>query len=288
MLIRTCAVRLHGLHFFDVPLPGGAQTCLHCRLSLLLLAVFICPPKPPPQPHFLPPAYSSQALSSILDKEVWKRLPAQLPSMAEALAARSSSSDELGGGTASSSTTSGSGGSANGGFPPFEQFVIGGNPWRRQQSPRGRRRQQQLGFGGAAGSGLDDSQAGRALEVDEYGIPRTASSTPSMTAAVTQSELDQDSTGFTEDGEADAEPDDVYGEGGDRAWDQRWSVGAAGRSSERCKAAGPWSMRRPAGSPPCARLAPGACTAEQHGALCSLLMCAPLGAMPQLPGGPLV
>lgn len=149
-----------------------------------------------------------QALSSMLDKEVWKRLPAHLPSMAEALAARSSSSDEVGGAPASSIRAAGA--SSNGGFPDFEQFVISGNPWRRQQSPRGRRRQQQLGFGGAAGSGVDDSQAGRALEVDEYGVPRSASNTPSAAAA--QSEA-QDSTGFTEDGEADAEPEDVYGKG---------------------------------------------------------------------------
>ncbi|KAL4422269.1 hypothetical protein ABPG75_008466 [Micractinium tetrahymenae] len=150
-----------------------------------------------------------EALSSMLDKEVWKRLPAQLPSLAEALAARSSSSDEVGGSSSLSGAGS-SGASANGGFPPFEQFVVGGNPWRRQQSPRGRRRQQQLGFGGAAGSGLDDTQAGRALEVDEYGVPRSASNTPSAAAA--QAEVGQDSTGFTEDGEADAEPDDVYGD----------------------------------------------------------------------------
>lgn len=146
----------------------------------------------------------------MLDKEVWKRLPAHLPSLAEALAARSSSSDEVGGAPASSLGPAGGGGTnSNGGFPPFERFVVGGNPWRRQQSPRGRRQQQQLGFGGAAGSGLDDSQAGRALDVDEYGVPRSASNTP-LTAA--RPEQAQDSTGFTEDAEADAEPDDVYGE----------------------------------------------------------------------------
>jgi hypothetical protein len=177
----------------------------------------------------------------MLDKELWKRLPAALPSLSDVLNARSSSSDEAGGsgGVGSSGTGGGggSGGGSNGGqggggggsLPEFERFVVQGNPWRKQQSPRRGRRgagagqqQQQLGFGGSAGT--DDSTAARQLEVDEYGVPRTASNTPSSAAGggggggrsrSAQSEAGATEDGGTEDGELlerDEEPDDVFGE----------------------------------------------------------------------------
>ena len=171
----------------------------------------------------------------MLDKELWKRLPAVLPSLADVLNARSSSSDEAvgssGGGTGSSSSTAGGGSSSTGGgggpLSEFERFVVQGNPWRKQQSPRRGRRgagagqQQQLGFGGSAGT--DDSTAARQLEVDEYGVPRTASNTPSASAAggggggrsgSAQSEGGVTEDGETEDGEVlqEEENDDVFGE----------------------------------------------------------------------------
>lgn len=51
----------------------------------------------------------------MLDKEMWKRLPVAMPSLAEALLHRSGSEDAVGS-------------SAD-----FEQHVTRGNPWRRQQ-----------------------------------------------------------------------------------------------------------------------------------------------------------
>jgi hypothetical protein len=121
-----------------------------------------------------------EALSSMLDQELWKRLPAPLPSLAEALAARSSSTDEVGG------SGTGSGGSAatalSGDYAAFEAFVVRGNPWRKQQSPRRHRRTAAaLGLGStvaAAGSGALAAPA--RLQVDEYGVPRADSGSLSM------------------------------------------------------------------------------------------------------------
>jgi hypothetical protein len=105
----------------------------------------------------------------MLDKELWGKLPAELPSLAAALRGRPSSGDERGGGSSGSSPASspavaaqlgaegrhgaGDGGSSGGEHPlaAFERWVVQGNPWRKQGSPR-RRRQQQLGFGGSAGA----------------------------------------------------------------------------------------------------------------------------------------
>jgi hypothetical protein len=183
----------------------------------------------------------------MLDKELWKRLPAALPSLADVLNARSNSSDEAGG------SSGGAGGGGGGSLPQFERFVVQGNPWRKQQSPRRGRRgagagrqqqqqqqQQQLGFGGSAGT--DDSSAARQLEVDEYGVPRSASNTPSASAAgggggggggrgsSAQSEAGATEDGGTEDGELlqqEEEPDDVFGEhcAVGRSWEAAWERG---------------------------------------------------------------
>lgn len=113
----------------------------------------------------------------MLDQELWKRLPAPLPSLAEALMARSSSTDEVGGsGTGSSS------GAAAGDYAAFEAFVVRGNPWRKQQSPRRHRHAAaQLGLGGTAAA--TGSSASARLEVDEYGVPRAGSGSLSMPAS---------------------------------------------------------------------------------------------------------
>lgn len=105
----------------------------------------------------------------MLDKEMWRPLPAVLPSLVAAAsgtatAAARSSSDE-------------------GGLPPpssyadFETVVSMGNPWRRQQgSLRHKLPLQQLGFGGTSAG---DTAAAAHLEVDEYGVPLSAPATPS-------------------------------------------------------------------------------------------------------------
>lgn len=123
----------------------------------------------PPAPHPV------QALSSMLDQELWKRLPAPLPSLAEALAARSSSSDEVGG------SGTGSSAAAAGDYAAFEAFVVRGNPWRKQQSPRRHRQAAvSLGLGGAAAAASSAPDGGARLEVDEYGVPRASSGSLSM------------------------------------------------------------------------------------------------------------
>lgn len=186
------------------------------------------PPAPtPPSPalHLLYP----QALSSILDQEMWKRLPAALPSLAHALAARNSSSDEAGSnGLPSPGGNAVSLGSAAaqrlGGYAAFERVVVQGNPWRKQQSPRRRRPlAPPAGFGAAADG---SSQGVRQLEVDEYGVPLSAGSTPSAAVAdavggssrpgSAQWEAAGGSRGGTEGEEAagglDGESSDAYGE----------------------------------------------------------------------------
>ena len=111
----------------------------------------------------------------MLDKELWKLLPAPLPSIVDALAARTSSSDEGGGGGMDRSGSPGHLDAAPPGPPgdyaAFEAVVVQGNPWRKQQTPRRRRALAQLGFGGSAAGGADDGRAARQLEVDEYGMP---------------------------------------------------------------------------------------------------------------------
>ena len=178
----------------------------------------------PPLTFPVSPSYTPchlQALSSMLDKEVWKRLPAQLPSLAEALAARSSSSDEVGGTEGGGAhdaphvgglnpAAAAAAAAANGGFQPFEHWVVSGNPWRRQTSPRTARRRAAvaatLGFGGT-GNGLEDGPAAAALEVDEYGVPRTASTTPSA-GLLGPGEAADGASGLTSE---DTELDDVFG-----------------------------------------------------------------------------
>lgn len=56
-----------------------------------------------------------QALNSMLDKELWKRLPVTVPSMGETIATHHGSEDGVDS------------------FADFEFFVTRGNPWRRQQ-----------------------------------------------------------------------------------------------------------------------------------------------------------
>lgn len=121
-----------------------------------------------------------QALSSMLDQELWKRLPAPLPSLAEALAARSSSSDEVGG-NGSSGSGSAAAGAAAGDYAAFEAFVVRGNPWRKQQSPRRHRQPAVLpGLGTAAATSSSAPAAAVRQEVDEYGVPRAGSGSLSM------------------------------------------------------------------------------------------------------------
>ncbi|KAI7841037.1 hypothetical protein COHA_005265 [Chlorella ohadii] len=121
-----------------------------------------------------------EALSSMLDQELWKRLPAPLPSLAEALAARSSSSDEVGG-NGSSGSGSAAAGAAAGDYAAFEAFVVRGNPWRKQQSPRRHRQPAALpGLGAAAATSSSALAAAIRQEVDEYGVPRAGSGSLSM------------------------------------------------------------------------------------------------------------
>ena len=113
----------------------------------------------------------------MLDQELWKRLPAPLPSLAEALAARSSSADEVeGSGPAAVGTPA----ALAGDYGAFEAFVVRGNPWRKQQSPRRHRHAAAaVGMSGEAVT-MGGGPAAARLEVDEYGVPRAASGSLSM------------------------------------------------------------------------------------------------------------
>lgn len=110
----------------------------------------------------------------MLDQELWKRLPAPLPSLADALAARSSSSDEV-----AAANRAGSGDCA-----AFEAFVVRGNPWRKQSSPQRHRHAAVAalgpGSGAAAASSGGRAAAAQQQEVDEYGVPRAGSGALSM------------------------------------------------------------------------------------------------------------
>jgi hypothetical protein len=90
--------------------------------------------------------------------------------------------------------------------------VVLGNPWRKQRSPRRRHGgggtlPQQLGFGGSPGADADDSRGARLLDVDEYGVPRTASNAPSGGAASRpgSGSTHSGSAGAVSDSEAEAE-----------------------------------------------------------------------------------
>ena len=193
---------------------------------------------------FSPPSLSLlQALSSILDKELWKRLPATLPSLADALAARGG----VGGSSSSIGDSYGGGGCGGGGgggesMAEFERFVVQGNPWRKQQSPRGGKgsrqraalsqRQHQLGFGGSAAGAANGGDGGAQQqqqqrwrpEVDEYGVPRSAASTPTAAGGggdgdslcgSSQAEAVGAGSELDAEAEAEEESEDVFGE-----WDR--------------------------------------------------------------------
>ncbi|KAL0023872.1 hypothetical protein WJX79_002364 [Trebouxia sp. C0005] len=123
-----------------------------------------------------------EALHSMLDKELWRRLPSfgeVVPSLQHALRKPSQTGSLT------------SPGPVQDGAKPFEITVAGGNPWRQRQrrSPKRDRPASahgpfRLGFAGS--SVLEEDRASRRLEVDDQGLPRQAStdiwSTPTSRA----------------------------------------------------------------------------------------------------------
>ncbi|BDA42201.1 probable Syndetin [Coccomyxa sp. Obi] len=117
-------------------------------------------------------AENLEALHSMLDKELWRRLPsagAEAGNLWQGIAAQ--------------------GKMQKGNVGSFDKILSAGNPWRRKHLRRRLAKQGtavvsfQLGFGGA--SALEEDRAARKLEVDEHGIARRVSDDIWRTSAAT-------------------------------------------------------------------------------------------------------
>ena len=136
---------------------------------------------------------TTQALNSMLDREMWQRLPVALPSLVEAISGEKSTAAPAAALPGAAQQPSLSPlplqSTAAGAAPPdFAALVAAGNPWRRRSgAPRRAAAQRasppapRLGFAGA--TPMEDGRPASKLEVDEYGIPRTASHDVPRTAS---------------------------------------------------------------------------------------------------------
>ncbi|KAK9817254.1 hypothetical protein WJX72_011915 [[Myrmecia] bisecta] len=109
-------------------------------------------------------ASNLEALNSMLEKELWRRLPTMegLPSIATALR-QPTYSESLPVADVSSKDPK-----------LFAHWASAGNPWRirRRRSPAGKRPGGVFRLGFAGSTVLDEDRASKRLEVDEHGLPR--------------------------------------------------------------------------------------------------------------------